>query len=44
VSISPEPTRRVALVWRKVYARMRSVDALAEFLREHLPEGVRAAG
>jgi LysR family hydrogen peroxide-inducible transcriptional activator len=42
VAISPKPTRRVALVWRKVYARTHSVDALAAFLREHLPEGVSA--
>ena len=41
VSLTPEPSRRVALVWRKVYARMQSVEALAAFLREHLPEGVR---
>ena len=39
--LSPEPSRRVALVWRKVYARTQSVEELAGFLRDHLPEGVR---
>lgn len=43
VPLAPEPSRRVALLWRKVYARTDSVQALVEHLREHLPAGVRAA-
>jgi len=42
VPLTPEPSRRVALVWRKVYARKDSVDALLAHLREHVPDGVRA--
>lgn len=40
--LTPEPTRRVALLWRKAYARVESAHALAEHLRAHLPDGVRA--
>ena len=40
VRLAPEPTRRVALVWRKIDARAESVQALAAHLREHRPAGV----
>jgi LysR family hydrogen peroxide-inducible transcriptional activator len=43
VALTPEPSRRIALVWRKPYARAGSIDALLAHLREHLPSDVRAA-
>lgn len=40
VGLVPEPSRRVALLWRKAYARVESAQALAQHLLAHLPEGV----
>jgi LysR family hydrogen peroxide-inducible transcriptional activator len=40
VPVAPEPSRRVALVWRKIYARVEWVQALVEHLRAHLPDAV----
>jgi LysR family transcriptional regulator, hydrogen peroxide-inducible genes activator len=38
----PAPSRRIALVYRKTYPRPQELEALAQALREELPEGVRA--
>lgn len=43
VRLVPEPSRRVALVWRKLYTRLDSVEALTAHLREHVPSDVRPA-
>ncbi|RIL08113.1 MAG: hypothetical protein DCC71_00515 [Proteobacteria bacterium] len=40
VGLVPEPTRRVALLGRKAYARVESAQALAAHLRAHLPASV----
>ena len=40
VGLVPEPSRRVALLWRKAYARVESAQALSQHLLAHLPEGV----
>jgi LysR family hydrogen peroxide-inducible transcriptional activator len=40
VSLTPEPSRRIGLVWRKIYGRKDSVDAFLAHLREHVPNGV----
>jgi len=42
VPLTPEPSRRVALVWRKVYPGRDSVQALVEHLQAHVPAAVRA--
>lgn len=41
VRLTPEPSRRVALIWRKLYTRLDSVEALTAHLREHVPPDVR---
>lgn len=41
---SPEPGRRLALAWRKTHPRAADHQRLADFIREHLPAGVRALG
>ena len=38
----PAPSRRVALVFRAGHPRARDYAAIAEFVRAHLPEGVRS--
>lgn len=36
----PQPTRRIGLVWRKGSPRAPELHLLADYLRDHLPEGV----
>jgi LysR family hydrogen peroxide-inducible transcriptional activator len=39
---APQPSRRIGLVWRRGAARRSEIEMLAEFLRQHLPEGAVA--
>ncbi len=41
---APAPTRRMALVWRGTHPRGKDHRLLAQWIREHLPEGVQAIG
>lgn len=41
---APEPSRKLALVWRRSHPRGADHEALAKFIRAHLPSGVRALG
>ncbi len=38
---SPAPARRMALAWRRTHPRAGDLEALAQFIREHLPAGVQ---
>jgi len=38
---APAPTRRMALVWRGTHPRGKDHRLLAQWIREHLPEGVQ---
>lgn len=40
---APEPGRKLTLAWRKTHPRAADHQALAEFIRAHLPKGVRAS-
>lgn len=40
----PAPLRRMALVWRGTHPRGKDHRLLAQWIREHLPEGVQAVG
>ncbi len=39
---APSPKRRIGLVWRRGYPRADGLIVLADFIRRHLPEGVKA--
>ncbi|HYH21156.1 MAG TPA: LysR substrate-binding domain-containing protein [Azospirillum sp.] len=39
----PQPTRRIGLVWRKGSPRAPELQLLADYLRDHLPDGVAGA-
>lgn len=41
---SPAPHRRIGLVWRRSFPDVAAVQALAAFVRAHLPDGVEPAG
>jgi LysR family hydrogen peroxide-inducible transcriptional activator len=38
---SPAPARRMALAWRRTHPRAVDLEALAQFIRDHLPAGVQ---
>jgi LysR family hydrogen peroxide-inducible transcriptional activator len=41
---APVPVRHMALAWRRTHPRAADFEALADFVREHLPESVSRAG